>query len=260
MNTGTEFDVMGEESEVQVGQQQEVQQEPEVKVSETDELRQALAELTGHVTTLAAPKQQQAAPLTEEQKAELWAIYNPESTRKDFMRKFFKLNPDATPEEEEEARAMFKEMQTGLVKQSIVGAQNYLLPEIEKIHKRYAPLVEYVEQQRAQQTRLEFYKTYPAFEEARHGKILELVASQVAQRPHADNKAFFKALAESAAELIKSSDPAFDLGAVTKQKPTAGTAPRLPRSSVGGTGGAGGAGGAKTAGARTGDASADIFA
>src|SRR4051812_40029412 len=69
-----------------------------------DELRKAMAELATTVRTIATPKEKDDEPaLTEEQKAELWAVYNPEASRKDFFKKFFRMNPEATPEEVTEA-------------------------------------------------------------------------------------------------------------------------------------------------------------
>lgn len=215
--------------------------EPKVSKPEShDELKAAMAELAGTVKTLATPKEAPEPELTQEQKNELWAVYNPEATRKDFMKKFFRLNPDATPEEETEARDLFKEMQQGLMKQAVTGSRNLMQIELSKRDEKLARLEEYVSKQNAEQTKTRFYTQFASLSDPRYAKVIAATAKELASGTFADEASYFKALAEGAAETIKGIIPEFDLGASQTKTKSAGTSPRLPRTSVGGTGGTGG--------------------
>lgn len=211
--------------------------------SKNEDVLTAIRELAGALkpaTPAAAPTATQGA-LTPEQTAELWAVYNPEATRKDFMRKFFRLNPEATPEEIAEARELFADMHKGLVRQSIVGAKNLLDMEIAKLRDEFKPVMEYMSTQRAETTRKTFYSMYPALEDPKYQKVVSAVARTLADKQYDSEAAYFTALAESAAETIKGVLPEFDLGAAPQQtKTNPGTTPKLPRTRVGGTGGTGG--------------------
>ena len=232
---------------------QQAGQEPATKVAAPDpnaEMRAAIAELGGQVGQFieAAKPRQQEAVLTDEQKAELWAIYDPEKTNKDFMRKFFRMNPDATPEEVAEAKGMFRDMQQGLVRQAIVGSRNLYQQELAKLREEYAPLKTYVEQQRAVQTKDRFYSEFEALKDPRYEKVVAASARMLSSQTFASEKEYFKALAESAADAIKGLVPDFDLGAKPQQTQSRNAnTPRLPRTSAGGTGGSGGGGQAKAA-------------
>src|SRR4249919_3410552 len=67
------------------------EQPPASPPAATDELRSAMAELAGTVRQIAKPKEETPPP-TPEQVAEFWQVYNPESSDKEFFRKFFRLN------------------------------------------------------------------------------------------------------------------------------------------------------------------------
>lgn len=209
--------------------------------SENDELRSAMAELAGTVKTLATPKEKPEPELTQEQKNELWAVYDPKKSKPDFMKKFFRLNPDATPEEEAEAEQLFKDMHSGMMKQAMTGARNLVQIELSKLMPDIERFRGYMTQQEAVATRSRFNEAYPALTDKRFSKIITATAKDLASGEYASESEFFKALAEGAAETIKGVLPDFDLGASqTTTKKSAGTSPRLSRTSVGGTGGTGG--------------------
>ena len=98
----------------------------------------------------------------------------------------------------------------------------------------------YVSKQNAEGTKTRFYSSFPGLSEPRYAKVIAATAKDLATQNFADESAYFKALAEGAAETIKAVLPEFDLGAKTATQPKAGTSPRLPRTSAGGTGGTGG--------------------
>ena len=196
-------------------------------------------------------QQQQAAPeLTADQKAELWAIYDPKKSKPDFMRKFFRMNPDATPEEEQEAEGLFSDMQQGLVKQAVVGARNLYRQDMQKelasIHEQYKPVLDYVSAARAREHKTQFETSYPALADEKYSGIVKTVATSLAAQQFDSFESYSKALAEGAADLIKKVLPDFDLGTVQPKQSV--QTPKLPRSGAGGTGGAAGGGVPKKAG------------
>jgi hypothetical protein len=224
------------------GQQQ---QQGEAKPEGNDELKKAMAELAGTVNKLATPKETPKEMSPEEQ-TKFWGIYDPTNggARKDFFQKFFRLNPDATPEEIEDAKGLFADMQKGFVRQAIVGARNLMAEELQKMREEFSPAQEYASQARAEKTREKFFKQYPAlFSENDEGdnqyaKVIDATARLLADKEFDSEAAYFKALAEGAAETIKTVLPSFDISVKTTKQP-AGTTPRLPRTRVGGTGGTG---------------------
>jgi hypothetical protein len=239
----------------------ELEQQPETTettetttTTEPTELQTALAELTKTQKTIlerTAPAEK-VAELTPEQKKEFWAVYDPESSDKEFFKKFFRMNPDATSEEIAGVKGLFAAVQEGLVKQSIKGSRNYFDHALEQLKQEYAPLREFVDQVRAEKTRERFFSEYKTLNEPKFEKIIQITARSLAEKTFDDEKSYFKALAEGVAETIKGVNPDFDLG---KQQQPAGKAPKLPRTSVGGGGGAG----RGTAKVESTDDSADIF-
>jgi hypothetical protein len=237
--------------------QQEVEEQPQgteegAAPKETDELKSALAELTKTVQTgFAKPKEEgKEAELTEEQKEEFWAIYNPEKSQKDFFKKWFRLNPEATQEELDEVKALWADAQKGLVRQAVVGSRNITMSEIEKLRAELKPALDYYSTAKAAETRTRFYDSYPSLKDEKYEKVVAATARTLADKSYDTEEEYFKDLAEKSAEAIKGLIPTFDLGAKPKQKPT-GTTPRVPRTSVGGTGGTGagtGQGGPKKTG------------
>ncbi len=204
-----------------------------------DEMRTALADLAKTQKTILerTEKRDEKPPeMTAEQKAEFWAVYDPEKSDKEFFQKWFRLNPDATAEEKETVKGLFASVQEGLVRQSVKGSKNYTDYQLEQIKQEFAPIRAYVEEARAEATRGRFFKGYPTLNETKFEKIIQITARQLAEKNFADEKEYFKTLAEGVAETIKGVDPTFDLG---KQQQPAGKAPKLPRTSVGGGGGAG---------------------
>lgn len=256
MSTATENDT--DDLELEGSENVETPNEtptPEPKPVTEDALARAMESLAGKISPR-EPARSAEPELTEEQKREMWAVYDPKKGRADFMKKFFRLNPDASAEEEAEAEGLFADMQKGFVKQAIVGSRNIMLPELEKLRQEFAPLQEYISQRKQEELRGRFYKEYPALEDERYGAVIDAVASGMRNREFKSEKEFFKAVAEAAAGSIRKLVPDFDLGK-TQTKP-AGTAPRLPRTSAGGTGGVG-AGKSTGSGKASDDDMLDIF-
>jgi hypothetical protein len=235
LDTTTEDNGLDELDEPEVHETPETPEKPP-----TDDLRAAMTELAGIVKgTVQKPVEQKEPELTQEQKDELWAVYNPEKKDPKFLDKFFRLTEDMTPEQKAEFKALFADLQQGLVKQSVVGARNLMQIELAKLREEFAPAQEYISEARAERTRGRFFEKYESLKDPRYAKIIAITAKDLSSREFKDEGEYFKALAEGAAETIAGVEPTFALGAV-KTKQTPGTTPRLPRTSVGGTGGAGG--------------------
>lgn len=216
-------------------------EEPEKKVLDPNEdLRNAVQELTRIQTEAAKPKEKEAAELTEAQKAEMWAVYNPEGTKKDFMKKFFKLNPDADEAEVAEAREYFSDMQRGIVRQAIKGSMNIHQAEMQKLREEIAPLQQYYATAQAEKLRNRFSEAYDDFADPKYNKLLELADRAQAGKSFKSEADYFKAVAETAAEALKTGQPDFVLGAA-KNKPTktTGLTARSPRLVAGSGSGAG---------------------
>ena len=219
----------------------QVPETPETpETPKNDDLRAAMTELAGIVKGQVKPPEAPKEPeLTQEQKDEFWAVYNPEKKDPKFLDKFFRLTEDMTPEQKAEFKALFADLQQGLVKQSVVGARNLMQIELAKLREEFAPGQEYISEARAERTRGRFFEKYESLKDPRYAKIIAITAKDLSSREFKDEAEYFKALAEGAAETIAGVEPTFALGAA-KTKQTPGTTPRLPRTSVGGTGGAGG--------------------
>jgi hypothetical protein len=204
-----------------------------------DELRAAMTELAGTVSRLAQPPAEPARQPTPDEIAELWAIYNPEKTNRDFFRKFFRLGDDATPEQLEEAKQLFTEMHSGMMRQAMQGARNFIAIEMERMQQEIGPIKEYVETARREATRGRFYNSYPGLGEDKFDKIVSSVALTLNDKTFSDEDEYFKELAEGSAAAIKEILPDFDLGKAPEKPRIPGKTPKLPRTSVGGGGGAG---------------------
>lgn len=228
-----------EKKEEQQEEKKGQQQQEEKKDDPNAELRSAMADLAGTVKDLAKPKEEKTE-LTEEQKNELWAVYDPEKTQKDFMRKFFRMNPEATEDEVKEARGLFGDIQKGFVRQAVVSSRNIMDVELDKMREEFEgvvkPLREFYETTRARETQERFNEVYPGLDDPKFEKIVKAQAKLIADEKFKTEDEYFKALAEGAAETIKGVIPEFDLAKPAK---TAATSPKLPRSRVGGSGGLG---------------------
>lgn len=202
----------------------------------------ALAELAGTVKTLATPKKPEPKALTPEEMNEKWAVFNPEKADPKFFHKLFNLPADAAPEVLDNIKAAWGQMQQGLMKQAITGAKLVMEHHYGDKFAKIDELEQWRSQASAKELRRDFNTTYPALADKKYDKIIKLVDSELAEREFNTHEDYFKALAEGAAEYIKTIDTGFDLGAAP-QKPTAGQTPKLPRTRVGGSGGAGVGGG-----------------
>lgn len=239
-NQDTELDLDGGD---------ELQPSPEKKTEAgSPELATILSELNTNVKSLATPKetQKQEKEMTEDEKAEYWGVYNPEKSDPDFFKKFLRLNTDMDEGEIRKAveafRPIFAGMQKGMVKQALVGAMRMMEARLAERDEKNKPVHEYVSQSRARELRQRFNDSYPVLSDKRYDKIVRFFAKEQEGKNFDSEESFFKTLAESVAEHIKSIDPSFDLGAEVEpqKKKTAGTPPRLPRGGAGGGGGAGG--------------------
>lgn len=241
-------ELITDNNEPEIDQTDDTTSATPTKAAGDDEMKRALAELAGTMKTLATPKAPAEREYTQDEINEYWAVYNPEKSKhgQDFFRKFFRLNPDATPDEVAEAKDLFADMQAGLARQSVTGAKRLMdkaLADMEKkLEEKYAPVLEYYHSSQAEKIRGDFHKAYPVLEDARYAPILNASAQLLKGKTFDSNASYFKALAEGAAAAIKGIDPSFDLGSTVKPTttPKSGTTPRLPRTSVGGTGGTGG--------------------
>jgi hypothetical protein len=243
-----EVDVFEETDEVQ---QEAVQpQTPQAKpaapvaelVEETPEAKQekivrsAVAEaFKEHTPKPAAPAPKE---MSEEEKRKFWAIFNPDEVDPKFMHQFFNLGDDADDMTLAQKKKLFASMQEGFARQFLTAAQHMMNARMAQVEERLAPLQEHYVQERSKTTRKNFDEAYPALADKKFDKVLRLSATALANNEFDSTEAYFKALAEHAADSIKAIVPEFDLGA-PQTKPTPGTAPKTPRSRVGGTGGTG---------------------
>lgn len=205
------------------------------------DLDAAFEKLGSTISTAVTPRKEEA-PMSEDDQRKLWAIYNPEETQKDFMRKFFRMQPEATEDDVKAARELFSAMQNGLVRQSVVGARNLFTMELQKLRDEYAPMAQYFRDAKARELQTDFFAAFPALGEKnedgspRFMTAVRMAAQDLAQQTFADRPSYFKALAERAAGIVSGIIPGFALGATPKTKSST-TTPRLPRTSAGGTGG-----------------------
>lgn len=212
---------------------------PPAEPSQPDDLRSAMTELAGTVSRLAQPKEEAQPAPTPEQIADFWKVYDPEATDKEFFRKFFRLNPEATEEDVKAVKELFAGMQRGLMMQAVTAARNYITDARRQIDLDYGPLRDYVEEAQRADVRGRFYGLYPGLNEGRYQKIIDATARSLDNKVFEDESAYFKALAEGAAESIREILPGFDLGSKPKEPKKPGQPPKLPRTSAGGGGGAG---------------------
>jgi hypothetical protein len=196
------------------------------------ELADAAKELRGVVDGLKATPPPPAAGLTPAQRAELWGVFDPEKGRTDFMRKFFRMNPEATPQEQQEAKELFAYAHEGMVRQSLTGARNFDRIMMDEIDRKYGPILEYVQQAALRDRQERFYSTFESLRDSKYFNIINAVSQQLMNKRYENEGEYFKDLAERSAKAIQEIVPDFDLGKGKKTK-QAGSAVRIPRSSVG---------------------------
>ncbi len=202
----------------------------------SDDIRTAVAEaFKEHAPKPAAPAPKE---MSEEEKRKFWAIFNPDEVDPKFMHQFFNLGDDADDMTLAQKKKLFASMQEGFARQFLTAAQHMMNARMAQVEERLAPLQEHYVQERSKITRKNFDEAYPALADKKFDKVLRLSATALANNEFDSTEAYFKALAEHAADSIKAIVPEFDLGA-PQTKPTPGTAPKTPRSRVGGTGGTG---------------------
>lgn len=248
METEIEEDVsndldLSQEGEESTQQTQDATK-PTTPPATSDNLAEAIKGLREELSRTKQPvaDSKTEAPMSDEEKAKLWGVYNPLEKRPDFFQKFFRLPEDATPDMVEEQKSLFADLQTGLVRQAIIGARNLMEAKIAEVQKQYEPLVQYYQQQQASERRKSFDQTYPALADARYNTILQGVAAALRDKEFDSQESYNKALAEGAEAAIKQVVPEFSLASKQQnkqQQKSAGKTPRLPRSSAGGTGGTG---------------------
>lgn len=211
------------------------------KPTPSEETLTAVRELAEVVRETSKPKEEPTKPPTQEELNSFWKVYDPEQSDKEFYNKWFRLNPDATSEEKAQAKELFGAFKSGMMTEVHTAIGHYIKRELSKFEKeRVAPIQSYVSASQVRETRDRFTTTYPGLKDKSYEKVLRAVANDLnsSQQTFPSEEAYFKALAEGAADVIKGVKPDFNLG--TKTKPSAGNTPRLPRGRVGGTGGTGG--------------------
>lgn len=228
-----------------------------VEEKEPAEWEKAISKLSETIAADRKPKEVEPQALTPEQQAEMWAIFDPKKDEADFMRKFFRMNPDATADEEAAAEKMFAKVQRGFVKQSVKSSMNFTEAALAKVREEFAPVVEYVQQAKAAAVRSRFNDAYPELADPNYEDILRLAGEAVGKQTFTSEEAYFKAVAETAARPIAKVNPAFKLGDGKKQTKSTGTSAKLPLTKVGGSGGTGG--GKATTVSHGQDASGEIF-
>lgn len=207
-------------------------------------MEDAIKELTETIRSSRTPATNEpAAPqMSEEELRAHWGVWNPTEKNPAFFEQFFRFAPDMDPEEKKTAVAqmqgLFGEMQTGIVRQALIGAQHYMTAMRQELESQYAPLMEQVQYQKAEALKERFYGSYPVLQDERFAKIVKATAAELVGKQFPSEAEYFKALAEGAGAVIKGVLPDFDLAATVEKK--AATTPRLPRTRAGGTGGSGG--------------------
>lgn len=245
--------LLGQEGAEGAGEKQVEGEPDEVKVALT-ELAKSQKGIVEELGRQRESRREEEPELTAEQKAEFWAIYDPEKSDKEFFKKFFRMNPEATEDEVKAAAQMFRDVQQGFVRQSVKGAKNYVDYMVRQLRDEMRPIYEFAETQRATATRGRFFESYESLKDKKYEKIIAGVARTLADRTFDDEPHYFKTLAEGVADAIKSVVPDFDLG---QKKQPAGKHTKVPRSSVGGSGGAGRGGSHEVLQSQ--DAAAEIF-
>lgn len=205
-------------------------------------------------------KKEDEPKLTPEQEAEMWAVFDPEKASPGFIKDFFNLPDDATPELIEKKKKLFATMQQGLVRQAVVGARNLHTIDFEKFKGEFQPVKEYVTRAEQRDAQRSFAEAYPALADKKYEKIVNLSAKSLKRETFKSEEEYFKALADSAAETIEAATgQKIDVGAKTTTQETkkpAGTTPRIPRTSVGSQGGTGGGSAAASKSSKGGDVDA----
>lgn len=234
------------EENAEIRQQDDQQQEEDKdakKPNDNAEMRSAITELAGTVRELATPKKEERQ-LSKEEIDELWAVYDPKKSKATFMKEFFRLNEDATPEQEKAAEDLFYNLRDGIVRQAVTGARHFTAIELDKLAKKFQPILDYVDERKTADLRERFFKNYESLADPKYKKIIDAQAKilKASGKEFADENEYFKALAEGAAGTIKDVIPDFDLGKKPEKKPAATTL-RLPRTTAGGGSSAGGGGG-----------------
>lgn len=233
-------------------------------VDPNEEMRKAVAQLAGTVENLAKPKPEVHQPSQAELAAQ-YGIFDPKTVNENYFKDFFGLPDDVAPEVLERKMKLYAETQKGWVKQAVMTALKVLRDtDLRTIRDEYTPATQFAAESRAEKLKTDFYSTYPALVDSegdgpKFSAVVDAVAKTLADKEFPNKEAYFKALAEGAAAVVKGVFPSFDLGA-KPTKTTAGTSPRLPRTSVGGSGGAGSGGQRSPVKTGSRDDSADIFA
>lgn len=248
------------------GQQQQQQTDPTKTTTQPPDVAAALAELAGNVNKLATSQStqqnqqtqqtQQQRQRTPEENETYWAVYNPLKQNPNFVKEFFNLADDVSPAILERQTRLLASMQEGFTRQSVIGVRNLLMMAVNgektpftdavqkllgNVDERIAPVQSFVTQAQAEKVRDRFFGEYEALKEPSYNRIVDAAARQISTQNFKSEAEYFKALAETAGELIKGVVPDFDLKAKPNKRNT--NTPRLPRTSAGGTGGSGSGGG-----------------
>lgn len=131
-------------------------------------------------------------------------------------------------------KAAFERLRDGLIRQADTIAQIRMQELREGLMSEMSPALSYVQQQRVESRQRAFEKAHPELAKPEYQNVLNAAAQGLLGQNFKSDAEMFKALAESATQLIKSANPNFEVG---------GEAPRpsssIPVTSPGGGGGGG---------------------
>jgi hypothetical protein len=117
---------------------------------------------------------------------------------------------------------------------------NIQAAELAKLREELEPLKRYYADAQARELRARFSEKYEEFADPKYNRVLEMADKAVAGKEFKNEEEYFKAVAETAAEALKTVQPDFVLGASKKQtQKTTGLTARSPRLTSGSGSGAG---------------------
>lgn len=199
-----------------------------------DELTKALAKLAEGQTALTTAITPKKVPPTAEELKKQWKVWeaNPE-----YVKKFFKLADDASPEQITEGMSQLHALRDGFMQQTGTFVQAALQQALGPMASQIQEFQSFRDEQQRQQLWTDFNGRYPALADPKFRDILRITSDGLASATHKTNEEFFDALAKGAAGYITQINPAFVLGDPQNATPNAGKMPKLPRGGAGGGGG-----------------------
>ncbi len=131
-------------------------------------------------------------------------------------------------------KAAFERLRDGLIRQADTIAQIRMQELREGMMSEVSPALSYVQQQRVESRQRAFEKAHPDLAKPEYQNVLNAAAQGLLGQNFKTDAAMFKALSESARQLIKSANPNFEMG---EEAPRSSSS--IPVTSPGGGGGGG---------------------